>query len=411
MGTERVLTKLHQHLDKCLTAPDLQDMLRRVGAHEVLIQIDDGPGEFAVRFGGDGDREISETPADEASRLVARGTSAAWEDLLLGKRPWSASTNAALGSIRLAGDAAAWAWLTPMMSRVFATEPRVIQPVYEHLGSHVDTTGITGRYTSVDGVDAYFESTAGTEGAPAVLLLHTAGRDGRQWHGVMARLGRGMRLYAPDLPGHGKSWPQRPKPVLDDIEQIAQWLLKFMTAIGEEEFIVAGTSVGGNLALLLPALSDRVVGAVAFQGADLTPTISETALALMDHPRVAVQHSSMDQALDLVGERAVPEAHEMIHWSIRTLSPPPQRGDLTAYSRTDTRDLMAGIRCPVTLVHGDRDWLATREMVDAAASRIRDAEVQVVTLPGIGHYPHLEDPAAAAALIEQLAERVSARAR
>lgn len=373
---------------------------------EAAGEADGKPKEWVrAGVGPAGVRVLEQDSALKPAALIATGPSAAWASLIAGERNWVESTNATLGQIRLSGDPVEWAWLVAPLTRLFETSTRREDDTARgpQIGAHANTSEISGRYVTVDGVQAYFEHTPGA--GPAVLLLHTAGRDGRQWHPVMERLGASHRLYAPDLPGHGKSWPQSPEPCLSDVHDIAEWLLEFMTAVDEPEFIVAGTSVGGNLSLLLAALSDRVRGVVAFQGSDYTPTISATSLSLMDHPRVAVQHSSMDQAVSLVGDRAVPEARGLIEWSIRELSPLAQRGDLTAYTNTDTRHLMADIRCPVTLVHGDRDWLATREMVDGAASRIVNASaLSVVTLPGIGHYPHMEDPDRAAALITQLGQ-------
>lgn len=386
----------------------LMQLLAHRGDREVafLRVTADEPDEWvSARVAPTGVRVVEESQAPSSGTLIARGPTEAWTSLLAGERSWAESTNVTLGHIRLSGDPVEWAWLVAPLTRLFETPNRHENDSARgpQIGAHANTSEVSGRYVTVDGVQAYFEHTSGD--GPAVLLLHTAGRDGRQWHPVMERLGASHRLYAPDLPGHGKSWPQKPEPCLSDIHDIAAWLLAFMAAVDEPEFIVAGTSVGGNLALLLAAISDRVRGAVAFQGSDHTPTISVTSLSLMDHPRVAVQHSSMDQAVSLVGERAVPEARELIEWSIRELSPLAQRGDLAAYTNTDTRHLMADIRCPVTLVHGDRDWLATREMVDGAASRIINAsKLSVLSLPGIGHYPHMEDPGRAAELITQMGQ-------
>ncbi|WP_306233241.1 alpha/beta fold hydrolase [Agrococcus beijingensis] len=409
-----VLVAFRERIRERAADAGLARALRDLESHEVAFVSGTGAGAAhgVIAIGAHGIEFLREhAGAEPLPQLTATGSEAAWEALLAGERSWVASTNAALGSIRIAGDPVVWAWLTPILSRLFAPRATIAVPVGSIVGAHADTSTVTGRYVEVRGVQAYYEATVvanpAADEVPPVLLLHTAGRDGRQWHAVMERLGASHRLYAPDLPGHGKSWPQHPEPCLSDIEEIARWLLEFMTAVGHERFVVAGTSVGGNLALLLPALSSRVLGSVAFQGSDHSPTISETALQLMEHPRVSLPFSSMDQALSLVGERAVPEARAIIEWSILTLSPPPQRGDLTAYTRTDTRHLMASIGCPVTLVHGDQDWLATREMVEAAASRIVNApDLQVVTMPGIGHYPHLEAPDTAAALIEQMARSV-----
>lgn len=398
---------LSTRLQDRLNDPDLLAALSHLDAHSILFVSEgaDANQQVAVHLHTRGielSRETGESQSvwkSDSHALIVSGPTETWLTLLSGELSWVESTNATLGSLRVAGDPVVGAWLMPPLSRFFSTSS--LDPRHPHpFGNHADTSSIVGRYVGVNGVQAYFESAG--KGVP-VLLLHTAGRDNRQWHPVMARLSATHRVYSPDLPGHGKSWPLSPKPCLEEIHEIANWLLDFMTAVGEERFMVAGTSVGGNLALLLPALSSRVLGSVAFQGADFTPTISQASLELMRHSRVSLQHSSMDQALSLIGERAVPEARAIIEWSIRELSPPAQRGDLTAYTNTDTRRLMPDVRCPVTLVHGDCDWLATRAMVDQAASRITNsAKLKVVTLPGIGHYPHVEDPDAATALIEEM---------
>ncbi|MBH0116789.1 alpha/beta hydrolase [Salinibacterium sp. NG253] len=263
---------------------------------------------------------------------------------------------------------------------------------------------IAGNYVEVAGVRSYFESCGS---GPAVLLLHTAGRDNRQWQWVMDLLRDEFTLYAPDLPGHGKSWPRHGEPCLNDVSEMADWLLEFMSAVGQETFLVAGTSLGGNLALLLPASSARVRGTLALQGADLTPTISETALDLMSHPQVSLPHSNMDFSLSLVGERAHHGARSFIEWGVSSLSPLAQQSDLRAYTRCDIRELMRNVTCPVIMAHGDRDWLVSRRMVDDTATRLINARsLEMVSLRGIGHFPHVESPLEVAALVRKLGTSV-----
>lgn len=267
---------------------------------------------------------------------------------------------------------------------------------------------IAGGYIEVAGVRSYFESCGR---GPAVLLIHTAGRDNRQWQWVMDLLRDEFTFYAPDLPGHGKSWPRAGEPCLSDVGEMADWLLEFMSAVGHESFLVAGTSLGGNLALLLPASSSRVRGTLALQGADLTPTISETALDLMSHPQVSLPHSNMDFSLSLVGERALDGARSFIEWGVSSLSPLAQQSDLRAYTRCDTRERMNYVTCPVILGHGERDWLVSRRMVDDTATRLVNARsLETVSLPGIGHFPHVESPFEVAALLRKLDAAVTSEA-
>ena len=75
-----------------------------------------------------------------------------------------------------------------------------VRPTPELRGGYVPLTARANNY------QVYFE-TAGA--GHDLLCLHTAGADGRQFHGLMAdrRLTDGHRLVAFDLPWHGKSPP------------------------------------------------------------------------------------------------------------------------------------------------------------------------------------------------------------
>ncbi len=250
---------------------------------------------------------------------------------------------------------------------------------------------IVGRYLDVDGTRAYFESCG--EGTP-VLLMHSAGRDSRQWHGVMERLAPRYRLYAPDLPGHGKSWPLPGIHCHQDIDAIADWLGAFMRANGVDRFVAMGCSLGGNLSLLLAAGNPGVAAAVALEGTDWSPAISETTLNLLTHPQVSLMHSGMDFTMSLVGRAATPEARSFSEWGVISLIAVAQQGCLRAYSRCDFRHLTSSIRVPVLIVRGTEDWVVSQQMVEDTLGRLVNASpVRLELLDGIGHFPHLEDPA------------------
>ena len=249
---------------------------------------------------------------------------------------------------------------------------------------------IEGRYITLDGVKTYYE-TCGS-GTP-VLLIHTAGRDCRQWHGVIERLSSKHKLLAPDLPGHGKSWPLANNTCLQDAHEIARWLHRFMSAFAREKFAVMGCSLGGNLSLLMPALFENVSAAIALQGADHTPTFPEAGLDLMTHPQISLMHYNMDFSMSLVGTQSSEAARLFSEWGVLSLIPLAQQSDLRAYTRCDIRSLMPKVRCPVMLIRGTDDWVVSQEMVEATCARLTNARVvKLERLPGLGHFPHLENP-------------------
>lgn len=251
-------------------------------------------------------------------------------------------------------------------------------------------TDVIGRYINISGRKTYYETSGA--GVP-LLLIHTAGRDCRQWHGVMANLIQKFQMFAPDLPGHGKSWSRPGNTCLQDIGEIGDWLREFMAAVSPGRFVVMGCSIGGNLSLLMGARYPDVRALVSLQGAAFTPAFSETALDLMTHPQVSLMHANMDFTMSLIGRDALPEAREFSEWGVLTLNAPAQQGDLRAYSRCDLRHLMADVRVPVLLVRGDDDWIVSQEMVEDTERRLVNAPLRrIQVIPRLGHFPHFEDP-------------------
>ncbi len=249
---------------------------------------------------------------------------------------------------------------------------------------------ITGRYLSIQGSDVYYESCG--EGEP-IILLHTAARDSRQWHGVMRALGNEYRLIAPDLPGHGKSWPLPGNRCLETVEDIADWIWMLKQSLGLERPAVMGCSVGGNLSLLLAARHPELRAAIALQGSAYTPTFTDGALDMMTHPQVSLMHANLDFSMSLVGSGASESARAFSEWGVFSIIPRAQQADLRAYAHCDIRSLLGQIRCPVLLLRGTDDWLVPQAMVEAARDGITGAaRVELVPLPGLGHFPHLENP-------------------
>jgi pimeloyl-ACP methyl ester carboxylesterase len=257
---------------------------------------------------------------------------------------------------------------------------------------------IEGEYVDVRGVRAYVER-CGT-GQP-VLCLHTAGRDSRQWHWLMQELASDFQLVALDYPGHGRSWPLPGNRCIENAEELCDFIWELAQALKLRRPIITGCSVGGNLTLMLGAQhSNEVLAIVPMQGADFTPSISRAALDLMDHPHVSLPHFNREQSTSLVGRAARREAYELVEWTAFHLSGKTLGADLKIYTGIDIRDRMADVRCPVLMIRGEDDWLVTQAMTDATAGRLVNARpLEVLRLPGIGHYAPMEAPEAVGAAI------------
>jgi len=85
---------------------------------------------------------------------------------------------------------------------------------------------------------------------PAVLLLHGWGTDGTLFAPLMNLLSGKYRVLAPDFPGFGKS-PEPPSPWR--VDDYADLVLGFLSALGIAECALLGHSFGGRVILKLCA--------------------------------------------------------------------------------------------------------------------------------------------------------------
>lgn len=380
--------------------PSIIDLTRGRPPQSIKLILEPGPGlppeELLLRLDAGG---LSLSPNAESADLSLSGDLQAWQSLLRREAPFMQQVNIYHGSLRWGGDAAAIAWAAPVLQELFEP-PQRFEKATDNTKDADAPIDIAGRYVPIESGVAYAD-VAG-EGTP-VLLLHTAGRDARQWHPVMGLLAGNFLVVAPDLPGRGRSAPIPGEGCLTSVDDIVAWIIRFVDQLGFQEYLVAGCSLGGNLSLLLGARDSRVRGIVALQGSDFTPTMSESSLAVMDDPVVSLPHSNMPFTMSLVGTATAKGPRDEIVLGVQTLNSVAQKADLTAYSRCDFRSETGHIRQPVILFRGKDDWIVDASLVEGTASRLTNAaSVDIQSVPGVGHFPHIEAPEMVAAAIRRV---------
>jgi pimeloyl-ACP methyl ester carboxylesterase len=300
--------------------------------------------------------------------------------------------------VKFMGDLMTIAHLTRLLPRAAANqgvEPKA-RPTPPPGGADPWQTKheVIGRYVKVNGARTYYE-TIGVKGKATFIGIHTAGREGRQWQQIADAIGDVGEFLAFDFPGHGKSWPMPGGTCLASADEMASFVWAFRNAAGVTgPTVVLGCSIGGNLVFQVAAEHPEEVAAlVSFQGADYTPSPPPAALALLDHPRINPAHSQGEQSFALMGKRTPAPQQEYMDWDIRCLKSALIKYDLTAYSRFDFRDRMAGIRCPALLIRGLDDYIVDAAMVKGTASRLTNARAVEIVMPeGVGHFSHMEQP-------------------
>jgi pimeloyl-ACP methyl ester carboxylesterase len=127
---------------------------------------------------------------------------------------------------------------------------------------------LTGRYIYLEapvwGRSKIFYEFSG-EGKQAIVFLHTAGSDSRQYHGVMndARMRKKCTMYAFDLPGHGRSFPSKnyfPGAHTNTEDSYVGIIAAFVKGLGLRRPIICGASMAGQVCLAV-AIRHKEVGA------------------------------------------------------------------------------------------------------------------------------------------------------
>jgi len=245
---------------------------------------------------------------------------------------------------------------------------------------------------------------------PPLVLIHGHPFNRMMWRPQLASLSADLRVIAPDLPGYGAA-PGRGRKVT--MPEFAGAILELVDQLGVERFAVAGLSMGGLVAMELGLRHpDRVAGValVATTAAPVTPGEADDRRALADRIE---RDGILDLALDMAGKLFGPAARRepaivepVVSMMLRT-SPAGAAAALRGRAeRPDYATLLRDLAVTALVVAGDHDGYADEAVVAQLVGALPAPEV--VRLPGAGHLPNLEAPAAFDAALRAFALRVLA---
>ena len=217
-----------------------------------------------------------------------------------------------------------------------------------------------------------------------VVLLHGLGGTGSVWRAVAERASG--TVHAPDLPGHGSAGWLPSYSFGAMAEQVAAGLPDAAS------YAVVGHSLGGVVALALAALEPRVRRVVGL-GIKVEWTDDELAWARGQAARpvtwfdteaeAVARHRKVSGIGDLVTDAVARDGvvQEAGRWRL-ALDP-----KAFGVGRPDMGALLHDCPADVTLARGERDHMVSDAQLAALVTG-------PVTLPGLGHNAHLEDPGA-----------------
>src|SRR3954447_10784719 len=263
--------------------------------------------------------------------------------------------------------------------------------VFEH---RVQLPGHATRALEVDGR------------GPGIVLLHGWRDSADTWRPLLGELAnRGRRAIAVDLPGFGEATPLHRGPVLPQLDGFVADIVG--AGAGDEPVVIAGTSLGGCLALRLAEHPGEIrlagVVPVAPDGLELPSwfdPIEEDPLVrrllsmpiavpgeivrrgkASAHRRLAFSHPSEAQ-------KAVVEALSRDGETRADIAALLESGRQLAPELANAPFDLVGIRCPVLLVWGAYDRMLPHTDARMALDALPTTQVELIE--GCGHHPQLE---------------------
>lgn len=225
----------------------------------------------------------------------------------------------------------------------------------------------------------------------AIVLIHGAGGTHLHWPTEIRRL-PGYKIYAPDLPGHGKSEGRGEQ----SIDAYAESILNWLDALQIHKAAIVGHSMGGAIAMTLGVENpDRIVGlGLISTGARLpvTPQLLES----------TSQATTFYTAIDLIRRKAfspdTPERLvELATRQMASIRPSVLHGDFVACNNFDLSDRISEIHQPTVVICGRQDHMTPLRMSQSLANCLPVARLE--TLPEAGHMVIIEQPQQTATII------------
>jgi pimeloyl-ACP methyl ester carboxylesterase len=275
-----------------------------------------------------------------------------------------------------------------------------------------------GRYLSlqVDGkrYRLYIEE-AGS--GIALLCLHTAGSDGRQFRGLMndEALTAQFRVIAFDLPWHGKSSPpagwQEGEYRLTSRAYV-DTVMAVIDALGLERPVCMGCSIGGRIVLHL-ALEhpQRFRALIGLESAAHAQAYYD--LDWLYRPDVHGGEVCGAIISGLIAPTVPSSERWETIWHYMQGGPGVFKGDLHFYTQDgDVRGRLSSIdtqACPLYLLTGEYDYSCSPADSRELAAHIKGAKLTV--MEKLGHFPMSEDPPLFLTYLRPVLEEIRATAR
>ena len=246
----------------------------------------------------------------------------------------------------------------------------------------------------------YYHAYEGSGGGkhPPVVLIHGAGGNHLYWPSQIRRM-PGLRVYALDLPGHGKTEGCGEQTIAAYAMAIFPWL----QAMEIHQTILVGSSMGSAIALYLALeFSEHVAGiSLIGGGARLAVNpilLQETSQATTYHNAIGklarwyFSPQTPEELVQLCGRRMEDIRFSVLH------------GDLLACDAFNVTDRLVNITQPTLVICGADDKMTPPRLSQVLARSIPGAQLELIEHGG--HMVMLEHPELVASHLIQFIQSI-----
>ena len=190
----------------------------------------------------------------------------------------------------------------------------------------------------------------------------------------------GYQVVTADLPGSGRSEPQPRHYTAAYYDDDTHSFTALLQHVGVKSAHLMGFSDGGEVSLLMAALTPEIARSVVTWGAvgsihDPEGQLRNMLYNVVDNPIPPMREFS----------EALKAAYGEANARAMTQSVSIAYGEIAAAGGDISKSKVGNISCPVLLIAGEHDFLATPALVSELATHIRTAEV--LEVKGAGHDP------------------------
>ena len=271
------------------------------------------------------------------------------------------------------------------------------------------------HWTSRDGLSLYFRDYTGPSDRPPILCLHGLTRNSRDFEEFANRFAGRFRVIAPDFRGRGMS-DRDPEPAHYLPTTYAADIVQLLDELAIDRAIFVGTSLGGLVTMLIAATQPQRIAATILN--DVGPELDQSGIdRIRNYVGRPVRFRDWDEAADYIAgvNRGLPVSNSHDDWVRAARRVGKEDGDAIIFDydmaiaepfnqRNDGAapafDLWPLYRklddAPLLLVRGELSDLLSASAAQTMVEVHPNAEL--VTVPGVGHAPELNEPEAVAAI-------------